>query len=278
MCAESRRRRAREPEDGRPLVLDGGMVLAADVGRLPMHVGRAPQRKADHAGGNGAVAQLVDQDEPAEIAVFGVRLERDRPVRGNVDGADGIELQRLRRQVLHRVDVDLVLGLGDGGGRALRAHHHPIRTARQHRRLVHPDQRRLELIGRLHRAIGGREDIAARAVDLVGKADRDGLAGHGLGEIPVEGCDPADGRRLSRGQHADRILNSHRAAGDQARETAEIQVGPINPLNRHAERLLGIAAGVDLDGFEMRDERRPGVPGHMRGARGDVVALEAGDG
>src|SRR3546814_8867840 len=75
-----------------------------------------------------------------------------------------------------RVDVYLVLWLLDRRRHALRRELEPIGTARDHRFVSHPDERRLELVGRLGRRAACPDDIAARAVDLVRARQRDPLA------------------------------------------------------------------------------------------------------
>ncbi len=84
------------------------MRRTIDLDRLPVDILRAPQREMQHARADGAVGDLVDQDEAAKVAVGLVGLERDRPVQREVADADLVELQRLGRQMLQRVDVDLV--------------------------------------------------------------------------------------------------------------------------------------------------------------------------
>ena len=50
-------------------------------------------------------------------------------------------------------------------------------------------------------------------------------------------------------------------------EAAEIEVRPVDPLHRHAER-LGCELGLDVDRLEMLEQRRALVPGRAsRSAR-----------
>ena len=76
-----------------------------------MDVLRAAQRKVQQARADRCVGHAVDQDEAAGVAVLVVRVERDRLVERQVADADLVEFERLGRQVLERVDVDLVLRL-----------------------------------------------------------------------------------------------------------------------------------------------------------------------
>ena len=66
-------------------------------------------------------------------------------------------MQRLRRQVLERVDVDLVLRRGDGRPDGLRPDLHQVGPPRKHLVLAHPDDRRLELVGDAGRRVRGRD-------------------------------------------------------------------------------------------------------------------------
>jgi len=61
---------------------------------------------------------------------------------------------------------------------------------------------------------------------------------------------------------------------DKSRETAEIQIGTIDPLNRHAKRPPLRAGLVNLDSFEVRDERRASVPVRIAGRGSNVVSGE----
>ena len=76
-----------------------------------------------------------------------VGVERHRAVEADVADADLVELEGLGRGVLEGVDVDLVLGLGDGGGDRAGADLHQVRPAGQHALLGHPDEVALELVG-----------------------------------------------------------------------------------------------------------------------------------
>jgi hypothetical protein len=54
----------------RTLALLRRLGLARDVDGLPVDVGGAAQGEVQKAGGDGGVADLVDQDEAAEIVIF----------------------------------------------------------------------------------------------------------------------------------------------------------------------------------------------------------------
>ena len=58
-----------------------------------------------------ALVILSIRMKPPSVAVVGIGFEHDRPVGREFGDADGVQLQRLGRQMLQRVDVDLVFGL-----------------------------------------------------------------------------------------------------------------------------------------------------------------------
>jgi hypothetical protein len=78
-----------------------------------VHVGGAAQREVERAAGDGGEALAVDQDEAAEQAVVGVRSKAIGWSRLRLHVGDLVELQALGGDVLLRVDVGLVLDLGD---------------------------------------------------------------------------------------------------------------------------------------------------------------------
>ncbi len=101
--------------------------VLVDFGRLPVDVLRAAQREVQHAGADRPVAEAVDDDEAAHVAVVGVRIERDRAIEREIAHADLVEMQRLRREVIERVDVDDVLRLAERRAERRRAELHEIR-------------------------------------------------------------------------------------------------------------------------------------------------------
>ena len=71
----SRSRKTGEPQNGRPLTLNGRAQAFVRGHRLPMDVGGAPQAKVDHAGAGSGVREAIDHDEAAGIAILRVRIE-----------------------------------------------------------------------------------------------------------------------------------------------------------------------------------------------------------
>ena len=81
------------------------------VERLPMDVGGAAQGEIDQPHADRVVGEAVDDDEAAEMAVLVIGREGDGAVEIEIADADLVEAQRLRRDMLQRVDVDLVFRL-----------------------------------------------------------------------------------------------------------------------------------------------------------------------
>ena len=98
----ARARQTGEPQHARCLVLHCCVMIAGDVGRLPMDVLAAPQAEMQHACADRAMGDLVDQDEPAQRTVAGIGIEHDPPVGGDLAHADLIEVKRLRGEVRPR--------------------------------------------------------------------------------------------------------------------------------------------------------------------------------
>jgi hypothetical protein len=66
----ARPRQARQPHHPAALALEGGARGLADVGVLPVDVVGPAQGEVDQPGPDRAVADPVDQDEPAQVAVL----------------------------------------------------------------------------------------------------------------------------------------------------------------------------------------------------------------
>jgi hypothetical protein len=75
-----------------------------------MDVRGAAQREGDHAAGDGGVGHPVDQDEPAHLAIVGVRLECDGAIERKIAERDLVEVEMLGGEVLERIHVDLARG------------------------------------------------------------------------------------------------------------------------------------------------------------------------
>ena len=150
------RRLARPGQSGKPqntgfLVLQGRPRCLIDIDMLHVDVLATAQREVDQPGADRVVAEPVDQDEAASVTVLGVWVERDRTVEVEVAHADRVELERLRGDVLHGVDVHLVLDMGHRSCHGLGADLEQIGATGQQRFVMHPHQRRFKLIGRAGR-------------------------------------------------------------------------------------------------------------------------------
>ena len=146
----------------------------------------APEREADHAGGDGRVGEAVDQDEAAGVAVLLIGVEGDRRGGRDVDEADLVQLQHLRRrcaracrrravfQLGHRAPARCAsCSSGDTGGRAAAA-------PRPSREIGG------ELVGDAAAARRARQNVAAADVDLVVERQHDRLAGDRWLDAPRE--------------------------------------------------------------------------------------------
>ena len=131
-----------------------------------MNVVRATQCKLQQPGTDGVVAESVDEYKATGLAVLAVRVEGDAAIQAQVADADLVEFQLLGSQVLKGVDVDLVARRGDGRRHGTRAHLQQVRATRQHRLFMHPDQRRLKLIGHTGWMFCRNQQVTAADIDL----------------------------------------------------------------------------------------------------------------
>jgi hypothetical protein len=149
---------------------------------------------------------------------------------------------------------------------------HQVLPAGQHRLLVEPEQLRRELVRDLGPRRGRHEHVTARDVELIGEAERHRLPRRGLGLVAIRAEQPRDAARQARSRDRHRVAHRDPPAGDRARDAAEACIGPVDPLHRQAEgRRRGL--GADLHLLEMRQQRRPPVPGHPGRARGHIVPV-----
>ena len=167
-----------------------------------MDVVCAPQREVQHPAGHRGVGELVDQDEAPELAVrtrslHRIRLEHDLAVGCDLRNPNCIQAERRRCEMLERVDVDLIFGMLDAGPDGLRAELQPVAAARNQLVLVHPHNRRFELVGHLGRVAGRGDHVAPRAVDLVREGQGNRLPRDRLRKIAVGGDDPFDARQTA---------------------------------------------------------------------------------
>ena len=270
----ARARQAGEPQHGRLLAFHDGAGLLVHVQRLPMNIGGAHQREIDHAGAHRGIGEAVDQDEAAAVAIILVRIERQGLGQGEIAIADFVQRQGLARQMLQIVDIDFVLQ------RRYRRRHRggaqleQILAAGQQRLIRHPQQMGRELVGDVGPRFRRRQHVAARDIYFVGQGQSDRVARHGFGKIAVMGDDAGDFRQPAGLGDGDGVAGPDATAGNGAGKAAEIQIGPIDPLHRQPERLVG-QGGVDVHGLQMRKQRRALVPGRLF-ALLDHIDAEAG--
>ena len=234
-------------------------------------VGAAPQAEVDHAGAYRVVAVPVDEDETTRLPELPVGVEGDLPVEADVAIGDVVELECLGRGVLQIGDVELVLDARYLDLCQPRADLQQIRTLGQQWLLVHPHHVAGELVAEARRVGGGSDDVAAAHVDLVREGEGHGLAGPGAVEVSIRADDAVYRRGPVRGADQHGVAGAHEAGGYRAREAAELGVGAVHPLDRHAKG-RALAVGGDVGRFEGLEQRRPVVPIHGGGRLGDVVA------
>ena len=251
----------------------GGLV---DIDGLQMDVARATQGEGEHAGGDGVVRHPVDQDEAAGFAVVHVGVEGDGFVQMQGTHADFVELKTGGGKLFQRVDIDLVANRADFGVDRAGPCFQQIAAAGQEGFVRHPDDRGFKLVGHAGRGVDRGNYVAARDVDFVGQGKRDGLADHSLVEVAIGGDDARHGAFAPRGLNADALARADEASGDRPGKAAKIEIGPVDPLHRQAERRALHAVGVDFHRFEIIHQIRAAIPGHVGTGFGDVVTLEGG--
>ncbi|MNQ65631.1 hypothetical protein D3C85_800910 [compost metagenome] len=208
-----------------------------------MDVVGATQGEMDHAGADGGPRQPVDQNKGAQFAIDCIGLEGHVLTQGQVADADVVQVQGARGQLFLGVDVHPMANVGDLGGDGAGADLQIIDAAGDQFGLSHPDDGGLELVGGLQRRIGGGQNIAARHVDLVGEGQGDGLASLGAVQIAAHDDDPLHARADAGGRDGDGVAHRDGAAVDAARIAAEVEVGAVDALDRHAEGAGGLGGG-----------------------------------
>ena len=179
-----------------------------------------------------------------------------------LDAAKVVQAQRRRRQRLPRVHVDAVADALDGAGHAAGTQLHEVVTARDKRGVVQPDYPGRERVRNPDRRIGGRQHVAARYVDLAVEHERDRVASLGRRQDAVHGDDALDLGVGAGGLHDHAVAGPHPAADHGAGIAAEVEVGPVHPLHRHAER-TGQRFLLHRDAFEILEQARSIIPRHV---------------
>jgi len=115
---------------------------------------------------NRGVGQFVDQDEPAQCAAVDIGFEHQGAVGGHLGDTDIVEFERLGGEMLASIDRERIFGRGDRRRDGLGSKLEPVTAPGQQWLVIHPHDRRLELVGGFGRVVGRGDDIAARAIDL----------------------------------------------------------------------------------------------------------------
>ena len=163
------------------------------------------------------------------------------------------------RQVLERVDVDLVLGRRRSWPSTVRA---PIFMQVAAAAAASASSSIQTMVASNWSATSAGSSAATitspRLMSISSASvERDRLAGDGLVEVAVERDDARDGARPARRQDAHARRPAGRAPPTMVPEKPrKSRFGPVDPLHRHAERLARAGALVDLDGLEVPDQRR----------------------
>ena len=186
-----------------------------------------------------------------------------RSVGRQVGDADRVQLERLGREMLHRVDVDLTyLGCWTVAATVCVASLSQYASAGQHLLVRHPHDRSLELVGDLGRIVGDRDARRRANSRSRRRASASPTDRRQPGRDRRHRDDPrVPWRSCHEGTHPHRVAWPDRTAGDQPRKAAEIEIGPIDPLDRHAER-LGLFGGRRRASTLSRcaDQRRSVIP------------------
>ena len=98
----------------------------------------------------------------------------------------------------------------------------------------------------------------------------------GFVEFPVVSHDGFDLGRLLARQHHDLFAFADDAGSDGAAETAEVEIGSVDELHRHA-KVLQVAIAADVNRFQEVHQRAAVVPRHGFAAFDDVVSVERAD-
>ena len=261
-----------EPQDRGAVMHEGRAHRFAYRVAVVVDIGRPSQRKIDHPGGDRFVGITIDQDEGAGITIVRIGVEYDRPGNGYITHAHLVQRQRLGGELRKCRDVDPMLDLGHRRRQRAVVDLHQVGTSGKQVLRRHPHQMRRELVGDLRAVTQRGKHVAARNIDFIGKRNGDRIAPLRGGKIAAGTDDPLDFGRLSGRKNCNFVTRFGAAACNRASKAAEIGIGPVDPLHRHAERLAG-AVVLDVDRFEIAEQMRPGIPGRPFAARRNIVAV-----
>ena len=180
------------------------------------------------------------------------------------------------REMLARIDIDLVFDPGYRNRRGLGADARQIGAPRHQRVIAHPD----DVCGKLIRHLGARrradQEIATGDIDLVRERDRDGVARSRRRLRALVGEKFLHPRGLAGTGDRDGIAGIDGSGCDCSGITAEIEIRSIDPLHRKTERLFG-GFTRDVDGLEIVEQAWPMIPGRLVRQPRNVVAVSGRD-
>jgi hypothetical protein len=202
---------------------------------LDVDVLRATQRKVNQARSHDLPRARVDDVEPSGDVVLEKRVERDRLVETEVADADLITPERFRGNVFPGGPVHPVLDVGDREADLPPSCKNAVGSPREQRFVLVPDDRRLELVGRAGRRIGGRDELAGRDFDQVGECQDHRLPRNGLLRIAPVREDAGDAAFPSRRLDANEIADMDGAAGDHTVCTATPGMGLLHRIDRQSK-------------------------------------------
>src|SRR4051812_11737361 len=134
-------------------------------------MGRA-RRLRDHPRRHGVIGGFVDEDEGAGGVAGGVRVGRDVAAEPQPDAPDVVEAQLIRGGPLERLELDPALDRLEARGDRAGAVLEQVAASLDRGKVAEPAERGAQLAHRRGRVLGGRDQLAAREVDLVLEADR----------------------------------------------------------------------------------------------------------
>ena len=236
----------------------------------------------NHAHGAGVVRDGVYQDEGTRGLVLRVGVEEELLCSGHHHARNLVELHRqgllcqlsiVNGEVLHRVDIHLILDAVHVRTAGVRGLLDEERLVHVHRLLVHPHQHGLEVAAHYGKIVRVHQHLAARHVDFILQRQRDGLGREGIIQLSVVGHDALDVRLLARWQGHHLVALAHHARSHLAAEAAEIKVGAQDVLHGEAE-ILQVMVVADVHRLQEIQQGRPRVPRRAGGLLHHIVPVQ----
>ena len=229
----------------------------------------------DDAAGRGHIGDAVDEDEFAQDLVMTEGIDDNRFLQE--ERADGdFVLRKARSAFLFAcIDVDGVVDISEDADDFLGPQFDDVFFADSQVLVIHPEHGRCNALTQGDvRPLG--KDAAPGYVDFAVELDVDRLAFDGR----IDGIEAdEDGFDLSfflAGQGRNRIADGQGAAFDLALEAAEGVVRAADALDGQVKAFFFVF--FDVDRFQIVEDGRPLVPGHIGRRLGDVVPFRRRDG